>query len=52
MCLTAEMLAIFLNLLNPQMVTTSAGIITVSAATQETVWVQQGDRWCTPASKQ
>jgi hypothetical protein len=49
MCLTAEMLALFLNLLAPERVTTQAGRITVHATQADVVWVREGEHWCTDA---
>lgn len=49
MCLTAEALALFLNLLNPQIITTEPGLITIDATAKSAVWVETGDKWCTRA---
>ncbi|MFC4668963.1 hypothetical protein ACFO5X_10395 [Seohaeicola nanhaiensis] len=49
MCLTAEALALFLNMLDPAIIESQAQKITVHAALQDTVWVQSADLWCTDA---
>lgn len=50
MCITAEALALFLNLLSPDIITTEAGRITVHATEAEAVWVLTADdEWCTMA---
>lgn len=49
MCLTAEALALFLNMLDPAIIESRAQQITVHAALQDTVWVQSADLWCTDA---
>jgi hypothetical protein len=50
MCLTAEALAVFLNLLDPSIVTTAPGRITVNAAERPAVWVvSAAELWCTSA---
>lgn len=49
MCLTAEALALFLNLLSPDVITTEAGRIVIHATDRRAVWVQSQDRWCTMA---
>ncbi|MDK3019905.1 hypothetical protein [Pseudodonghicola flavimaris] len=50
MCLTAEALALFLNLLNPEMISSEAGRITVHATEADAVWVLTAeDEWCTMA---
>lgn len=49
MCLTTEMLAIFLNLLPAALVTAEEGRITIHAEAGEAVWIANGDIWCTEA---
>ncbi|WP_109464946.1 hypothetical protein [Albibacillus kandeliae] len=51
MCLSAEMLALFLNLLNPDIIQTESGRITVHATVRDAVWEERGDRWCTSAPR-
>ena len=51
MCLTASAISLFLNLLDPQMIVTEPGRITVHATEQTAVWVQTGEDWCTDAPK-
>lgn len=47
MCLTTEMLALFLSILPPGIVTAEADRITVHAEAGDAVWVAKGDVWCT-----
>ncbi|MEE4120677.1 MAG: hypothetical protein V2I65_16880 [Paracoccaceae bacterium] len=47
MCLSAEALALFLNLLAPEAVTRAPGVITVHAEAGDVEWVANGARWCT-----
>ncbi len=49
MCLTAQALALFLNMLDPGAITTTQGRITIHADTRDAVWVQRQDQWCTMA---
>ncbi|GGF83620.1 hypothetical protein SAMN05216376_12149 [Mameliella alba] len=49
MCLTAEALALFLNLLAPQIIESSPGRYVVNATDREAHWVAVGERWCTMA---
>ncbi len=50
MCLTAEALALFLNLLAPDIITSDIGRITVHATEADAVWVlTDADEWCTMA---
>lgn len=50
MCLTAEALALFLNLLNPNLIAMEAGRITIHATERDAVWVlTDADEWCTMA---
>ncbi len=52
MCLTLEALAVFLNILGTDIVTTEPGVITINAETAPAVWVAAGDLWCTQAPQQ
>jgi len=47
MCLTANALAMFLNLLAPETVSTAPGRITVHAERRDAHWIARDDRWCT-----
>ena len=53
MCLTPQALALFLNLLAADRVTTEPDRITILAETRAVVWVRSerhvDDRWCTMA---
>ena len=49
MCITPQALALFLNLLNFDMITMEEGRITVHAETRPAVWVETGNHWCTMA---
>ncbi|MBV7396531.1 hypothetical protein [Mameliella sediminis] len=49
MCLTAEALALFLNLLTPQMIDSSPGRFVIHATERSAHWVAVEDRWCTMA---
>jgi len=49
MCLTAEALALFLNIIGPEIVTAEPGRITVHAAAGDAQWVAAGTQWCTRA---
>ncbi len=51
MCLTAEMLALFLNLLDPTRISTESGQITVHATEGDVIWTRQGTQWCTDAPR-
>jgi hypothetical protein len=46
-CLSAEALALFLNLLAPDLVSRAPGVITVHAEAGDVEWVARGARWCT-----
>lgn len=50
MCLTTEMLAVFLNILPVGMVTSEEGRITVHADAGDTIWIAEGDIWCTDSA--
>ncbi|MEM9392994.1 MAG: hypothetical protein AAGA38_03995 [Pseudomonadota bacterium] len=51
--MTAEMLAVFLNLLNPSLVETAPGQIIVNASEGRAVWTVSADTlWCTDAPVQ
>ncbi|CUH63340.1 hypothetical protein TG4357_00614 [Thalassovita gelatinovora] len=52
MCLTPEALALFLNLLNPDIIEAESGQITIHATANKAVWVLTGDHWCTDAPDQ
>lgn len=47
MCLTAEAMAMFLNLLSMDIIETQPDTITIHAQVADTVWVAVGDDWCT-----
>jgi hypothetical protein len=47
MCLSAEALALFLNIIAADIVTTDPGRITVHATEGPVAYVSQGDKWCT-----
>lgn len=49
MCLTTEMLAVFLNILGAAELTTEPDRIAIHAEEGPAVWVAQGDTWCTMA---
>lgn len=49
MCLTAEALALFLNLLAPEVIQTEPDRIIIHATAHQTHWVAVGDEWCTIA---
>ncbi|MDF1717052.1 MAG: hypothetical protein P1U75_10355 [Antarcticimicrobium sp.] len=50
MCLTGEALALFLNLLDPGLISSDAGRIIVHATEGQAVWVlTDADGWCTMA---
>lgn len=49
MCLSAQALALFLNLLDPAVISTEAGRITIRAEEGSAAWVQRADQWCTMA---
>lgn len=49
MCLTAEALALFLNLLSMDDITTSPGRIVIHAQASDAHWVAVEDEWCTLA---
>ena len=51
MCLTAEILALFLNLLDPTRISTESGQITVHATEGDVIWTRQGTQWCTDAPR-
>ncbi|WP_323783948.1 hypothetical protein [Thalassovita sp.] len=52
MCLTPEALALFLNLLNPEIIEAESGQITIHATQKQAVWVLSGEQWCTDAPQQ
>lgn len=47
MCLTTEMLALFLNMLDPAIIETHADRIAIHAELQTTIWEPKADLWCT-----
>lgn len=49
MCLSLEALALFLNLLDPAIVSTAPDAVTVHATTGDVVWTRQVDQFCIPA---
>ncbi|MBA83551.1 hypothetical protein ACSSNL_06495 [Thalassobius sp. S69A] len=49
MCLTTEAIALFMNLLSPDVISMEAGRITIHATERDAVWVQVEDKWCTMA---
>ncbi|MBV0912297.1 hypothetical protein [Anianabacter salinae] len=49
MCITAEALALFLNLLSPEIIETRPGQVLVHATEGTAVWEKQEDLWCTKA---
>lgn len=49
MCLTAEALALFLNLLSPAIIDSAPGRITLTSTEPHTHWVPVEDKWCTDA---
>ncbi|EAQ05006.1 hypothetical protein OB2597_06970 [Pseudooceanicola batsensis HTCC2597] len=51
MCLTPEALAMFLNLLSPDIIDVEPNRITVRAEVRDAVWLATGDKWCTDADR-
>jgi hypothetical protein len=49
MCLSAEALALFLNIIGTDLVSTDAGRIVVHATDGDVTYVANGDAWCTMA---
>ena len=49
MCLTAEALALFLNMITGPDITMEPGRIIVHAQTRDAHWVSVEDEWCTMA---
>lgn len=49
MCMTTEAIALFLNLLDPEVISMEAGQIIIHASERDAVWVQTDDKWCTDA---
>lgn len=49
MCLTAEALALFLNMISGPDITMEPGRIIVHAQTRDAHWVSVEDEWCTMA---
>lgn len=50
MCLSAQAIAAFLNLLNPEIVSTAPGVITVRAEVATTRYILVGENWCLAGS--
>ncbi len=50
MCMTEEMFAVFLNLLDPSLIRTAPGQIIIEASERTAVWTVSADaQWCTDA---
>lgn len=49
MCMSLEALVLFLNLIGPELVTTSPDSMTVNATEGTVVWEPVADQWCTDA---
>ena len=49
MCISAEALAVFLNLLAASLVTTEPGRIVIAATSGDVHWVAVDEKWCTMA---
>jgi hypothetical protein len=49
MCLTTEAIALFLNLLDPEVISMEAGQITIHATERDAVWGQVEEKWRTEA---
>lgn len=49
MCISPEALALFLNLIGYDIVTSEPGRIIVHAEARDAHWVAVGERWCTIA---
>lgn len=49
MCLSLEALVLFLNLLDPAIVSTKPDVVTVHATQGAVDWTRAGDLWCLPA---
>ncbi len=49
MCITIEALALFLNMLSPEIVETQPGRVLVHADAGTAVWEERGALWCTDA---
>jgi len=47
MCLTAEMFAAFLNILSPEIITSTPGEVTIHATAGDKVWIALDEFWCT-----
>ncbi|WP_168797850.1 hypothetical protein [Pacificoceanicola onchidii] len=47
MCLSAEALAVFLNMLSASIITTEPGLVIVNATDGPMHWVAYEDAWCT-----
>lgn len=49
MCISAQALALFLSLLDPEIVTTDEARVTVAATAGTAIWEPVGDKWCSDA---
>ena len=49
MCLSTQALALFISLLDPQLVETEGPRVTIHATDRDAVWVYHEDQWCTDA---
>ena len=47
MCITTELLALFITMLSPEIVSAEEDRITIHATEGDRVWVAKGDIWCT-----
>ena len=47
MCMSLEALALFLNIIDPDIVSSEPGFITVHATEGDVVYVEQDENWCT-----
>ncbi|MFW2542321.1 hypothetical protein ACN2XU_06740 [Primorskyibacter sp. 2E107] len=47
MCISAEALAVFLNMLSASIITTEPGRVIIAATSGEVHWVAHEDQWCT-----
>lgn len=49
MCISAQALALFLSMLDPEIVTTEPSRVTVAATEGAAIWEPVGDKWCSDA---
>lgn len=47
MCLTTQALVLFLNMLDPSLITAAPDRITVHAVERDAIWTRVQDHWCT-----